>query len=73
MARDPLRLREQAKGHPTRRRILALFKENERRSLAAADLLRDLRAAHPDEYKGIKPKQIHYHRARLQDAELLPG
>lgn len=73
MPRDPVRLREQAKGHPTRKRILALFKKNEGRSLAAADLLRDLRAAHPEEYEGVKPKQIHYHRSRLQDAELLPA
>jgi hypothetical protein len=73
MPRNPSRLKKQAKGHPTRKRILALFKENERRSLAAADLLRDLRFAHPEEYRDTKPKQIYYHRARLQDAELLPS
>lgn len=73
MPRDLDLLRTQALGHETRVRILALFTENERRSLAADDLLRDLRTTKPEEFADTKPGTIFYHRVCLQDAELLPA
>lgn len=63
----------QALSHETRRSILALFTKDEGRSLAADDLLADLIAEDPARYEDANPGQIAYHRARLQDTELLPG
>lgn len=71
--RDPELVEEQALNDDTRVRIFALFTENEGRSLAAPDLLHDLRTKYPREYDGTRPSQIHYHRACLQDAGLLPA
>lgn len=73
MARNLHLLRTQALGHDTRVGILQLFTEDEGRSLASDDLLRDLRATHPERYENTEPGTIFYHRVRLQDAELLPS
>lgn len=69
---DPDLVKARALGHGTRLHIFALFTQDEGRSLSVADLLRDLRVTHPEEYRDTRPKQVHYHRACLQDAELLP-
>jgi len=71
--RDPDLVKEQALDHDTRVAIFALFTEDEGRSLAARDLLRDLKSTHPEKYRTMRPKQIHYHRVCLQDADLLPA
>jgi hypothetical protein len=73
--RDRGRLRTdhtQTLTHPVRIGILSLFARNPGRSLAAADLLAALTAEDPDAYGGFDAGQIAYHRARLQDADLLP-
>lgn len=62
----------QALSHPVRLGILTLFTRNKSRSLAAADLLEYLVAEDPDTFSEFKAGQVHYHRARLQDAQLLP-
>jgi len=69
--RDPRRLKAQALAHETRVGILALFAEDEG-SLAAGDLLRDLRARDARKFKDTEAGQVFYHRICLQDAELLP-
>jgi hypothetical protein len=62
----------QAFSHPVRIGIMALFAKDACRSLAAEDLLTALLAEDPGAFGGFKVSQIRYHRARLQDAELLP-
>lgn len=72
---DPRRLptaQTQALDHPVRLGILGLFTKDRDRSLAAADLRADLIAEDPVEFGAYTTSQIAYHRARLQDAELLP-
>jgi len=64
---------DQARSHPVRRGILALFTKNPERSLAVGALLLDLAAENPDSIGQLNEGQILYHRARLQDAELLPA
>ena len=59
-------------GHPVRVAILALFTRDPDRSLAAADLRADLIADDPVAFEKYNLGQVLYHRARLQDAELLP-
>jgi hypothetical protein len=63
----------QALSHPVRKRILSLFKRNTGRSLAADDLLTDLVEEDGDAFGHFDAGQIFYHRALLQDAELLPA
>ncbi|HEY5943026.1 MAG TPA: hypothetical protein VIT89_09220 [Solirubrobacterales bacterium] len=58
--------------HPVRVGILTLFTKDRSRSLAAADLLEDLVAEDPDSFGEFDAGQVLYHRARLQDAKLLP-
>ena len=58
--------KEYARSHPIRAEILALYEEDEGRSLAALALLGDL----ADE--GISLPVAAYHVRVLQDAELLP-
>lgn len=62
----------QAISHPVRLDILGLFTKDRARSLAADDLLTDLLADDPETYAKYDAGQIFYHRARLQDARLLP-
>lgn len=62
----------QALSHPVRMSILALFTKDTTRSLAAVDLLADLVAEDPEAFGDYNAGQILYHRARLQDARLLP-
>jgi hypothetical protein len=62
----------QALSHPVRVGILTLFTRNTARSLATADLRKDLAAEDPDSFGECNEGQVLYHRARLQDAELLP-
>lgn len=72
---DPRRLsaaQTQALDHPVRLGILGLFTKDRNRSLAVADLRADLIAEDPAEFEKYSCSQIAYHRARLQDAELLP-
>lgn len=59
--------------HPVRLGILGLFTKDSGRSLLAADLLADLAAEDPHQFKEFGLSQIAYHRARLQDAGLLPS
>ena len=59
----------QALSHPTRLRILELFTRDTDRSLAAEPLTADLASDYPD----VKVRQVAYHVAVLQDAELLPA
>jgi hypothetical protein len=63
----------QALGHPVRLGILALFTRDKGRALAAKDLRADLHEADPDTFAEFDTAQILYHRARLQDADLLPA
>lgn len=56
---------EAALRHPLRVKILALYEEDENRSLAACDLLPNL----PDD---PSPEAIAYHIKILQSAKLLP-
>lgn len=62
----------QAFSHPVRLGILGLFTKDAARSLAASDLLDDLIAEDPDMFEEFSVSQVAYHRARLQDAQLLP-
>jgi Helix-turn-helix domain len=55
------------RSHPVRRAILALYEQNEGRSLAAEDLLREL-----GETKTTYAV-VAYHVRVLKDAGLLPG
>lgn len=59
--------------HPVRIGILSLFTQDRNRSLTAADLLADLMAEDPGTFGKFHVGQVAYHRARLQDAELLPS
>lgn len=65
--------RTRALSHPVRITILDLFTKDEKRSLSAEDLLADLIEVDPDKFSEFKPAQIAYHRARLQDVNLIPG
>ena len=58
--------------HPVRINILALFTRDTDRSLTGPDLLADLVADDTHAFGGYDVGQILYHRARLQDARLLP-
>lgn len=62
----------QALSHPVRLGILGLFKKDSARSLAASDLLDDLTAEDPEMFGEFSVSQVAYHRALLQDAQLLP-
>lgn len=63
----------QVLSHPVRLGILGLFTKDAARSLAATDLLGDLIAEDPEMFGEFSVSQIAYHRARLQDAQLLPA
>jgi hypothetical protein len=65
--------RAHALGDPIRVAILDLFTKDGSRSLAADDLLADLTAENPNTCGKLHAGQVAYHRARLQDAELLPS
>lgn len=58
--------------HPVRLSIMGLYTKDEDRSLRADGLLADLMAEDPDAFGELSEGQILYHRARLQDAQLLP-
>lgn len=62
----------QALSHPVRIGILYLFTKDTDRSLAVEDLLADLIEDDPEAFGHFDAGQILYHRARLQDAQLLP-
>ena len=62
----------EALSHPVRFNIMALFTRDTDRSLAADDLLAALVAQDAAAFGGCDVGQILYHRARLQDARLLP-
>jgi hypothetical protein len=73
--RDRCRLEaEQKKAleHEVRIGILELFTKDRQRSLDAKILLSDLLLKDPQRFDKYLPAQIAYHRARLQDAQLLP-
>jgi hypothetical protein len=59
----------QALAHPTRLRIWELFTRNTDRPLAAESMAADLAADFPD----VKIRQVAYHLAVLQDAQLIPA
>lgn len=63
----------QALGHPVRIDILGLFTKDRQRPLDAKSLLSDLRKEDAETYQMYSLAQIAYHRARLQEAELLPA
>jgi len=65
--------RTQALSHPVRKTIYALFTTDRRRSLTAEDLLADLIQIDRDAFEKFNPGQIAYHRARLQDVNLIPA
>jgi len=72
MSMDPKK--EQARQHPIRERILALYEQKTDRSLAVDDLLRDLRADGGDgDHPGMSERAVHYHVLVLRDAGLLPA
>jgi hypothetical protein len=58
--------------HPVRLGILALFRKDRGQPLDAESLRADLLRADP-KFGEYDAAQIAYHRARLQDAELLPA
>lgn len=64
---------KQAMAHPTRERIMELFKRDTLRSLNAdvlsADLLSEFPGLNPHD---VRPPQVAYHVAVLKDAQLLP-
>lgn len=61
------RLKERARSHPLRVKIIALYVQNESRSLAALDLAKDLNEANAN------PSAVAYHVRLLQEAQLLPA
>ena len=61
----------QALSHPLRLRILEMATHERGRSLSVESLTADL-AGMPG-YEHVKPSEVNYHRARLQDAGLLPA
>ena len=72
--RDDRRLgntQTRALNHPLRLRILEMHKRERGRSLSVESLTTDL--ARTREYGHVTPGEVKYHRARLQDAELLPA
>lgn len=70
---------QQALSHPVRVAILDLYKEDTGRSLAVDALLADLRRRtdlaeqHPSAFRNLDAAKVKYHRARLQDVDLLPA
>lgn len=64
---------KQALNHPVRIAILDLFTKDRQRPLDAESLLSDLLLKDPEKFGKYDLAQIAYHRARLQDAELLPS
>ena len=62
----------QAISHPVRLRILELFTRDTSRSLAAVDLRVALVSEDAAAFEKYGVGQVLYHRARLQDAHLLP-
>jgi hypothetical protein len=62
----------QTLSHPIRIGILGLFTKDAARSLAACDLLDDLIAEDLEMFGEFSVSQVAYHRALLQDAQLLP-
>lgn len=63
---------QKALSHPVRSAIFSLFTQKTDRSLDAADLRAALIAEDPDTFGDFRVGQVLYHRARLQDAQLLP-
>lgn len=61
---------QHALNHPLRLRILEMHKRERGRSLSVEALTADL--AMTREYEDVTPSLVGYHRARLQDADLLP-
>lgn len=61
------RLEDRARSHPLRVKIIALYVQNEGRSLAALDLMKDLNEA------DTNPSAVVYHVRLLQEAKLLPA
>jgi DNA-binding transcriptional ArsR family regulator len=62
---------QKALNHPLRVRILELHKRARGRSLSVELLTEAL--SQTQEYGHVKPAEVQYHRALLQDAELIPG
>lgn len=62
----------QALSHPVRLGILTLFTRDTNRSLAAVDLWATLVADDAVAFEKYDVGQVHYHRTRLQHAQLLP-
>jgi len=62
-----------ALSHPVRIKILDLFTKDRGRSLAADVLLADLIEIDRDTFLNFNLSQIAYHRARLQDVNLIPA
>lgn len=65
------RLQRQALDHPLRLRILEMYHRDRGRSLSVESLTADLTST--PGFEGIDVARVNYHRARLQDAELLPA
>lgn len=69
----------QALSHPVRVAILGLYTEDPRRSLTVDALLKDLRRRtylaeqNPAAFFTLDAAKVTYHRARLQDVDLLPA
>jgi hypothetical protein len=69
----------QALSHPVRAAIFDLYKEDTGRSLAVDALLADLRLRtdlaeqYPSAFRNLDAAKVKYHRARLQDVDLLPA
>ena len=69
----------QALSHPVRVAILDLYTEDPKRSLAVDALLNDLRLrtylAEQNQavFRTLDAAKVTYHRARLQDVDLLPA
>jgi hypothetical protein len=60
-----------ALNHPLRLCILEMYKRERGRSLSVEALTRDLRRM--PGYEQVTAAEVKYHRACLQDAELLPA
>ena len=60
-----------ALSHPLRLRIVEMATRERGRSLSIESLTTDL--ARTPGYEHVKPSEVNYHRARLQDAGLLPA
>jgi hypothetical protein len=71
--RDPFGLeatQTRALSHPCRLRILEMHKRMKSRPLSVETLTAVL--AQTREYRDVTAATVHYHLARLQDAQLLP-